>query len=114
VAIPGAVWRTTPDEHHFLTFGYEGAVPVLVRSNLAFEPDPRLASPVSFVAREGLRLSGFAYTDSLDRLAGTPYVVDERVGSGHVILFLDDPNFRVYWHGLARLFLNSILLSPSF
>jgi len=114
VAIPGAILKTTADEHHFLTLGYEGSVPVLVRSNLAFEPDARLATPVSFVAREGLRLSGFAYSDSLDRLANTPYLVDERVGSGHVILFLDDPNFRVYWHGLTRLFLNSILLSPSF
>ncbi len=114
VAIPGAILKATADEHHFLTLGYDGSVPVLVRSNLAFEPDASLATPVSFVAREGLRLSGFAYSDSLDRLASTPYLVDERVGSGHVILFLDDPNFRVYWHGLARLFLNAILLSPSF
>ena len=63
---------------------------------------------------EKLRLSGFAYEDSLERLAETPYLLDERIGDGHVILFLDDPNFRLYWRGLSRLFLNAVLLSPSF
>jgi hypothetical protein len=114
VAVPGAILRTRPDEHHFLTMGYGTVAPVLVNSNLAFEPDIKLASPFAFAAKEDLHLSGFAYPDSLERLAETPYLVAERVGSGHIILFLDDPNFRVYWSSLARLFLNSILLSPSF
>ena len=95
--------------------GYDGPTPVLVHSNLAFEPDPSLATPFSFSSSaRNLVLSGFAYGDSVERLAGTPYVIEERVGSGHIVLFLDDPNFRIYWYGLARLFLNSILLSPSF
>ncbi len=114
-AVPGAILQSLPDEHHYLTFGYAGPIPVLVHSNLAFEPDPSLATPFSFAepARD-LLLSGFAYPDSLERLAGTPYLVEERVGSGRVVLFLDDPNFRVYWYGLARVFLNSILFGPSF
>ncbi len=114
VSVPGAILKAIPDEHHFLTLGYGTVAPVLVRSNLAFEPDPGLASPFTFAAREELLLSGFAYPDSLERLAETPYLIQERVGSGRIILFLDDPNFRVYWKGLTRLFLNSILLSPSF
>jgi hypothetical protein len=114
VSIPGAILKSLPDEHHFLTLGYENTAPVLVSSNLAFEPESDLASPFTFAARDELLLSGFAYPDSLDRLEKTPYVIAERLGSGHIILFLDDPNFRVYWRGLARLFMNSILLSPSF
>ena len=114
-SIPGAILRAVPDEHHYLSLGYDGPTPVLVHSNLAFEPDPSLAAPLTFSSSaRNLLLSGFAYGDSVERLAGTPYVIEERVGSGHVILFLDDPTFRVYWYGLARLFLNAILLSPSF
>ncbi len=114
-AIPGAILRTVPDEHHYLSMGYDGPTPVLVRSNLAFESDPSLATPFTFSSSaRNLVLSGFAYGDSVERLASTPYVIEERVGSGHLVLFLDDPTVRVYWYGLARLFLNSILLSPSF
>ncbi len=111
--IPGAILRAQADPHHYLTQGYSGEVAVLVDSNLAFEPDPMLAAPVTFAGKKAIHLAGFAYPDSLERLAETPYLVDERLGSGHVVLFLDDPNFRIYWRGLTRLFLNSILLSPS-
>jgi hypothetical protein len=112
--IPGAILRTLPDPHHYLTFGYEEQTPVLVASNLAFEPDPDIAAPFSFASLEEIRLAGFSYPDSLERLAETPYLVEERLGDGHIVLFLDDPNFRLYWRGLSRLFLNAILLSPSF
>ena len=110
----GAILRALPDPHHYLTFGYTDDTPVLVSSNLAFEPSSSIASPLRFASHERLRLSGFAYQDSLQRLAGTPYVMDERLGDGHIVLFLDDPNFRVYWRGLSRLFLDALLLSPSF
>ncbi len=113
-AVPGAILRALPDPHHYLTFGYAEETAVLVASDLAFEPDPEQAAPLALAAVEEIRLSGFAYPDSLARLAGTPYLVEERLGSGHVVLFLDDPNFRVYWRGLSRLFLNAVLLSASF
>lgn len=114
VAVPGAILRAESDPFHFLAIGYEGATPVLVQSNLAFEPDAAIAAPFEFAELSSLHLAGFAYPDSLERLAGTPYALEERVGEGHVVLILDDPNFRVYWQGLSRLFLNSLLLSPSF
>ena len=114
VAVPGAILTTTVDSNHYLTFGYDSKTAVLVRSNLAFEPDPELATPFRLAPVGELRLAGFAYDDSLDRLAGTPYVVVDRIGSGKIVLFLEDPNFRVYWYGLHRLFLNSLLLAPSF
>ena len=114
LGVPGAILKAIVDPSHFLTIGYSGEAPVLVQSNLAFDPAVEIASPVRFVDEDRLRPAGFAYDGSLARLAETPYLVDERIGSGHVVLFLDDPGFRVYWHGLARLLLNSVLLSPSF
>ncbi|TNF72731.1 MAG: hypothetical protein EP299_09290 [Acidobacteria bacterium] len=114
VAVPGSILRAEPDPHHFLAIGYEGPTPVLVRSNLAFEPDSAIAAPLSFADLSRLHLAGFAYPDSLERLAGTPYALAERIGEGHLVLVLDDPNFRLYWQGLSRLFLNSLVLSPSF
>jgi hypothetical protein len=43
-------------------------------------------------------------------VAGSPYVVRDRRGAGSVVLFLDDPNFRLFWDGLRRLFINAVFL----
>lgn len=114
-AIPGAILRAVPNPESFLSFGYEEDFPVMVWSSLAFEPDPAVAAAARFPEDpDELLGSGFAFPDSLARLAGTPYLVTEQVGSGRVILFLDDPNFRLFWDGLTRLFMNAVLFGPSF
>ncbi len=46
-------------------------------------------------------------------LRGTAWMVDEPRDAGRVILFADDPNFRLIWPSLSRLFLNAILLGPT-
>ena len=114
-AIPGAILRALPNAESFLSFGYEAPFPVMVWSSLAFEPDPAIAVAARFPEDpDELLGSGFAFPDSLARLAGTPYLVTEPVGSGRVVLFLDDPNFRLFWDGLTRLFMNAVLFAPSF
>ena len=114
-AIPGAILRALPNPESFLSFGYEEPFPVMVWSSLALEPDPAVAVAARFPDDpDELLGAGFAFPDSLARLAGTPYLVTERVGSGRVVLFLDDPNFRLFWDGLTRLFMNAVLFAPSF
>ena len=43
----------------------------------------------------------------LDRSAS---VLVSRLGSGRVVLFADNPNFRGSWYGTNRLFLNALFL----
>jgi hypothetical protein len=47
-------------------------------------------------------------------LAGTPSLIAERSGDGSVILFADNPNFRGYWYGTNKLFLNAVFFSKAF
>lgn len=113
--VPGAILRAVPNPESYLSFGYEEDFPVMVWSSLAFEPDSGVAAAARFPDDpDELLGSGFAFPDSLARLAGTPYLVTERVGAGRVVLFLDDPNFRLFWDGLTRLFMNAVLFGPSF
>ena len=113
--IPGAILRALPNPESFLSFGYEEAFPVMVWSSLAFEPDPAVAVAARFPDDpDELLGSGFAFPDSLARLAGTPYLATEQIGAGRVVLFLDDPNFRLFWDGLTRLFMNAVLFGASF
>lgn len=113
--VPGAILRVLPNPESFLGFGYEEPFPVMVWSSLAFAPDPAVAVGARFPDDpEELLGSGFAFPDSLARLAATPYAVTERIEAGRVVLFLDDPSFRLFWDGLTRLFMNAVLFAPSF
>jgi len=115
VRMPGAILEAQIDPTHYLTLGYQNdPLPVRMETNTAFEPTEQANAPVFFKDSGDIHLSGYYYPGSLPRLAGTPYVTEESIGSGKVILFLQDPNSRLYWRGLTRLFLNSVVLSPSF
>jgi hypothetical protein len=50
---------------------------------------------------------------SAQRLENKVYLMEEALGSGHVILFAEDPTFRAYWEGLDKLFFNGVLFGPS-
>ncbi|HZI95137.1 MAG TPA: M14 family metallopeptidase [Patescibacteria group bacterium] len=112
--VPGAILRVAIEPTQYLGFGYGAEGAVMVNSNLAFSPSKEGRNVVTFSSRERLRLAGFAWQESIDLLAGTAYLVEEPRGRGRVILFADDPNFRGYWESLNRMFLNSVVFSPSF
>ncbi len=112
--VPGAILRATVDRHHFLTFGYEAEhLPVLVNGARFFTRSRDGANVVTFEGKE-LHLSGFIWpNNTVELLSGTAYLIHEPTGRGHVILYAQDPNFRLFWHSLTRLFLNSVLFAPS-
>lgn len=110
---PGAIMRVKLDTLHFLSLGYSDEIAVLVYSSLIFEKSKDGANPGIFADKD-VRISGFVWEDMEKKFPGKAYLIDEPVGRGRVIMFADDPNFRLYWQSLSRLFLNSILLSPSF
>ena len=58
--------------------------------------------------------SGFVSDENSDALAGTPALIAERSGQGIIILFADNPNFRGYWYGTNKLFLNALFFSTIF
>ena len=106
------------DPEAWLSAGYDTEVPVLVDSRriyLAPEGPPNAGKRVvaRYAAPDSLRLSGFMWPESAERLPGTVFVYEERIDAGRVILMAEDPNFRAYWRGANRLFLNAVVLSPS-
>ncbi len=117
--VPGAILRGWLDTEYWLAAGYEGSeFPVLVNGSRVYLP-PKGAPSASrrvvgrFVATDSLRLSGHAWPESLERLRGAVFLYEERVGSGRVIAFAEDPSFRGYWRGANRLFLNAVVIGPS-
>jgi hypothetical protein len=60
-----------------------------------------------------LRLSGHLWAENRERLPGRVFLYEEQLGAGRVIAFTEDPNFRAFWRGANRLFLNAVLVSPA-
>ena len=109
--VPGAFFRGNVFQKHWVTFGYRPTLDIFYTGRVVLGPtsenDGR--SLVTFSQREGLLSSGFCWPESLDLLAETPYVVYRSSGSGHVIAFADDPNFRAMYPSLQRLFINATM-----
>ncbi|MBR9990054.1 MAG: zinc carboxypeptidase [Gemmatimonadetes bacterium] len=107
-AIGGSIWMTDLDITHPPAFGYQRReLPVWRDHSLFFAPS---TNPYSTVARltDEPHLSGYISARNLDRLRGSPSLLADQLGRGSVILMLDNPNFRGYWYGTNRLFLNAL------
>jgi hypothetical protein len=116
--VPGAIFNVGLNAHNWLSAGYNvKALPVLVTSSRIYSmPDGPPSSQQRAVARyasDATRLSGHAWPESLERMPGTVFAYEERAGSGRVIAFTEDVNFRAYCRGANRLFLNAVIVGPS-
>jgi hypothetical protein len=110
-AIPGTMVNVKLDNSHPLGFGYDTTITVFKTTETMFELSENGYNVGIYT--KSPRLSGYMSKENEKMLAGTPFLVHEQLGGGNVILFADDPNFRMFWVGLNKLFLNSVLLMPS-
>jgi hypothetical protein len=112
--IPGTLYVSDLDITHPLGFGYTRRdLPSHRGTSIVLEtPDDRYASVA--VYKEDPLLSGYSSAASLEKVAGTPMLVAERMGLGSVILFADNPNFRAITYGTNKLFLNALFFGTVF
>jgi hypothetical protein len=109
---PGSTFRINLDRNHYLSLGYNAQIPVHIDSDYIFTPSKKGANVGVF--DDSPRISGFVFEDNKENFPGNAYLMHEPRGRGDVVLFADQPIFRLYWRGPERLFLNSVLLTPSF
>lgn len=53
-------------------------------------------------------ISGYVSKPNVARINNSASILVSSAGAGKVVLFAEDPNYRHYWHGTDRLFLNAI------
>jgi hypothetical protein len=117
ITVPGAFVRTEIDPDTWLSAGYDDGFVALINSPRVYlqptgAPSGGRRSPI-VIARQEMRASGHMWDESLERLPGSLFAYEERAGRGRVISFTDDVNFRGYWRGADRLFLNAVIFGPS-
>jgi hypothetical protein len=106
--LSGAIFEVELDPTHPIAFGYrEESQPVFRNSTLILTPSD---NPYEVVARypgEPL-LSGYVSPGNLAEIAGSDAVIATRLGAGTVVRIADNPNFRGFWYGTSKLYLNPI------
>jgi hypothetical protein len=106
--IGGSIYEVDLDRTHPLAFGLTQDQFPVYRNHDIFLPPTE--NPYSTVARytENPRLSGYVSEENLERIRGSGSLLVDEVGSGRIVLFVDNPNFRGMWYGTNRLFLNAL------
>jgi len=110
---PGAVLATRMQPQHPLTLGLTAPPAVLVEGTTVLKPagDPR--QDVLLAVDESPVLAGFAWPEAEDRLSGSLLVGMEERGQGSVVLFAQDPTYRLFWRGTTPILLNTLIYGPS-
>lgn len=85
---------------------------VLHLNDLVFEPSDGFESVLAF--EKGVRaVSGVVSESKLEDLGASGWLVAASEGRGKLILFADDPLFRLMWPSQFVLFTNALLLGPN-
>ena len=106
--ISGSIFRSEIDYTHPIGFGYQRSdLPVFISGTSFVKPaNSPFANPLLFPP--GNLLSGYAYAPYLAMMENSSGIVINREGRGNVISFLVSPNFRGFWFGTNRLFMNAL------
>jgi hypothetical protein len=117
-ALPGSIMRATVDRTTYLTYGLDqNELPVLLASGYFFRYSKEGSNALVFDAKpkRPLTISGFVWEGNTERLLrGTAYLIDEPSGSGHTILFAEEPFFRGIFRSTTRPFFNAVAFNGIF
>lgn len=109
--IGGAIFKAKLDLTHPINYGYTSDEIALFRNTRTFIKPDKLSfnNPIQYT--DNPLISGYINKDNLKLLEGSVPFQTEGLGSGQVIIFTDNTNFRGFWFGSMKLFINSIFFS---
>jgi hypothetical protein len=110
-SVGGIIVKAQLDVSHPLAFGYhDTAIPVYKNNEVWLAPSKNPYSTVAKYAADP-HIDGFITRENLEEyLKPSASLIVSPLGSGRVVLFADNPNFRGAWYGTNRLFHNAHFL----
>lgn len=111
-ALGGSIFEIDVDTTNPLGFGftkrkvsnYRNGQTYLVPSNNAYATAAQYsASPL---------IGGYLHPSSAEKVKNSAAILISSDGSGRIILFADNPNFRGAWYGTNKLFFNALFFGP--
>jgi hypothetical protein len=104
----GAIFKSTLDTTHPIGYGYTSSELFTFRNdNFFLEPSENpYANPLVYTANP--LASGYLHPSNLPGVQESAVIRVAGQGRGRIIGFADNPNFRAFWFGTNKLFMNSI------
>ncbi|MGB5481804.1 MAG: hypothetical protein WBM91_12060 [Eudoraea sp.] len=107
----GIILKADLDVTHPLAFGYRDTdIPVYKNNTVWLSPSKNEYSTVVKYSRNALIDGYISRKNSEEFLKTSASLIVSPLGSGRVVMFADNPNFRGSWYGTNRLFLNALFL----
>ena len=106
--IGGSIFEAKIDRSHPINFGYKNDKVALFRNTTLFiKPDKKsFNNPIQYTSKP--LLSGYISKENAKLLKNSVPFKVQRMGRGRVIVFTDNTNFRAFWYGTNKLFMNAI------
>lgn len=106
--IKGVILNCHLDKTHPLAWGLDqDEIAVIKTNDIIFQKDrDPYVSPLYYTKKP--LLSGFLSADNANLLREEPAIMVKPYRSGKVIVFADDMNFRSYFFGTSKLFMNAL------
>jgi len=109
----GAIFNAKLDITHPLGYGYRsGEIHIFKQGNQFLEPSGNpYANPLVYT--ESPLASGYVHPTNLEMMKNKGVIQISGKGKGKTIGFVDNPNFRAYWFGTNKLFLNAVFFGQT-
>jgi hypothetical protein len=111
--IPGSIFKANLDFSHPVGYGTgRSTIPVFKNNTLFVEKAKNpYATPVYYTSDP--LLSGYINKKNYKLIKNSAVVIVTSVRSGRIISFIEDPNFRAFWFGTNKLFMNAIFFGQT-
>ena len=112
--IGGVILKADLDLTHPLAFGYnDTSIPVYKNNNVFINKTKDDYSSVAIYSKD-FHIDGYiSESNRKDYIPGSASLIVSKIGSGRVVIFADNPNFRGSWYGTNKLFLNALFLGSN-
>lgn len=107
----GSIFEAKMDLTHPMCYGYSKPLISIFKSSTLFMLQNNLPydSPVMFT--DNPLQSGYVYKGYKNKIANTSSINIDVLGKGKIISMVDNLNFRAFWLGTSKLFMNGIFFS---
>ena len=109
-SVGGVVFKADVDLSHPLAFGYtERTLHVYRNHNYMIRPSKNPYQTVVQYLNQA-QVDGYVHPEPLAQIKGSASVIASSIGAGNVVCLVDNPNFRGFWYGTNRLFINGLFI----
>ncbi|WP_299796083.1 M14 metallopeptidase family protein [uncultured Maribacter sp.] len=110
-SLGGVILKVDLDITHPLAYGYRDSnIPVYKNNSVWLAPSKNSYATIAKYAKKP-HIDGFITEKNMqENILNSASLIVSKLGSGRVVLFADNPNFRGSWYGTNRLFLNALFL----